>query len=242
MQANNAARLSDDTYAPVIYIHRCTISRTHTYIIQVAMRNAGPNKHQQRTELTRRKLLKAGMRVFARDGFEAARIEDIAAESGHTRGAFYANFKDKEELFFALLEREASTRLVKLRSTLERCPSGAERMQVLREFYLRRAADRQWVMLMLEFRLYAVRHGRMRAKLAAAHRRILSSLNYTFVGDLIPSLVKYGSAAEEEIVRALLEATLNGLALERAYDPKRISEEQVRHMLGRVFDVFTKSA
>ena len=54
------------------------------------------NKHQRRTEETRRKLLAAGLRVFARDGFEASRLEDIAAEAGHTRGAFYANFATKE--------------------------------------------------------------------------------------------------------------------------------------------------
>ena len=42
-----------------------------------------------------------------RDGFEAARIEDIAAASGHTRGAFYANFETKEDLFLALLEQQS---------------------------------------------------------------------------------------------------------------------------------------
>ncbi|HSU59543.1 MAG TPA: TetR/AcrR family transcriptional regulator [Bryobacteraceae bacterium] len=207
------------------------------------MTNAGPNKHQQRTEATRRKLLKAAKRVFARDGFEAARIEDIAAEAGHTRGAFYGNFKTKEDLFFALLEQEVTSRLEELRSTLERCEAGAKRVRAVREFYVKRAGDRQWVMLMLEFRLYAVRHAKMRTKLAAAHRRIRSSLNYSFVGHLIPSLVKQGpTTPEQEIVKALLEAALNGLVLERAYDPKRISEEQVLAALGRVFDVFTQDA
>jgi AcrR family transcriptional regulator len=182
------------------------------------------------------------MRVFARDGFEAARIEDIAAEAGHTRGAFYANFKSKEELFFALLEQGVQRRLVELRDVLEGCPSVAERMRSLREFYLKRSADRQWALLMLEFRLYALRHGRMRAKLAAAHQRIRSSLNYTFVEDLIPSLLRQKSQAEQETVKTLLEVALNGFVLEHAYDPKRISEDQVRSALGRIFDVFMPGA
>ncbi len=200
------------------------------------------NKHQQKTEATRRKLLKAGMRVFARDGFEAARIEDIAAEAGHTRGAFYANFKTKEDLFFALLEHESDARLTELRRLLERCPSQQERIKTVRDFYLNRAADRQWVILMVEFRLYALRHGSMRAKLAAAHRNIRSSLKHAFVGQLVPSLMKRSTELDEEITKALLEVTLNGLVLERAYDPKRISEQQMRQMLGRVFDVFTQGA
>ena len=83
------------------------------YIIVMA-RMSAPNKHQQRTEQTRRKLLEAGLRVFVRDGFEAARIEDIAAASGHTRGAFYANFETKEDLFLALLEQQAVKRVTEL--------------------------------------------------------------------------------------------------------------------------------
>ncbi|HEY7306516.1 MAG TPA: helix-turn-helix domain-containing protein [Bryobacteraceae bacterium] len=204
------------------------------------MVNPALNKHQQRTEATRRKLVKAGMRVFARDGFEAARIEDIAVEAGHTRGAFYANFKTKEDLFFALLEEEGNRRLTELRDILARCPSQESRIRALRDYYLKRAGDRQWVMLMLEFKLYALRHGKIRAKLAATHRHIRSSLNYTFVGDLIPAIRNSG-AEGREAVKGMLEVTLSGLVLERAYDPKRISEQQMQQILGRVFDVFMQA-
>lgn len=200
--------------------------------------NSGLNKHQQRTEATRRKLVKAGMHVLARDGFEAARIEDIAAEAGHTRGAFYANFKTKEDLFFALLEQEAVRRLTELRKILAGCPSEESRMRAVRGYYLKRAGDRQWVMLMLEFKLYALRHGKIRAKLAATHRQIRSSLSYSFLRDLFP-LMNEDCSEEKEIAKVMLDVTLSGLVLERAYDPKRISEEQMQRILGRVFDVFT---
>ena len=46
----------------------------------------------------------AARRVFARDGFEVARLQDIAQEAGKTRGALYSHFADKEDLFFALIE------------------------------------------------------------------------------------------------------------------------------------------
>src|SRR5271154_6388719 len=100
------------------------------------------NKHQQKSEETRRKLLDAALRIFARDGFEAARLEDIAKESGHTRGAFYANFDTKEDLFFALLEQQASERLKDLQRRLEKHDSVPGRLRTLRNFYLARATDR----------------------------------------------------------------------------------------------------
>src|SRR5579871_5690522 len=79
------------------------------------------NKHQQRTAATRRSLLQSARRIFARVGFEASRIEDIAAATGHTRGAFYAHFPTKEDVFFAIFEQEAGRRIEEIRQVLDGC-------------------------------------------------------------------------------------------------------------------------
>ncbi|MGA2212702.1 MAG: TetR family transcriptional regulator [Bryobacteraceae bacterium] len=199
-------------------------------------KNGEPTKHQQRTETTRRALLEAAKRIFARDGFEAARIEDIAGATGHTRGAFYAHFNHKEDLFFALFEQEAGERLRDLRSAMERCPDSGGRMRALRKFYVGRASDRQWVMLSLEFKLFAFRHPKLRARLARTHRRIRESLKLETIGNLIPELLQDGQELRE-VRRVALEAVLNGLVLERAYDPETISQTQASAVLGRMFDV-----
>jgi AcrR family transcriptional regulator len=49
-------------------------------------------------------LLAAAEIVFRERGFQGASIEAITAEAGFSRGAFYSNFKTKEELFIALLQ------------------------------------------------------------------------------------------------------------------------------------------
>jgi AcrR family transcriptional regulator len=53
---------------------------------------------------TRRALLDTARRIFARDGFQATRTEEIVEESGLTRGALYHHFRDKEDLFRAVHE------------------------------------------------------------------------------------------------------------------------------------------
>src|SRR3981189_3371420 len=63
------------------------------------------SRQAERTEATRQKLLAAAERIFARDGFEDARLVEVAAGAGVTRGAFYANYGGREEIFFALPER-----------------------------------------------------------------------------------------------------------------------------------------
>ncbi len=194
-----------------------------------------PNKHQSRTEETRRKLIDAGLRVFARNGFAAARIEDIAAESGHTRGAFYANFETKEDLFFALLEQQAEKRTKRLHSCLEMVKTREEAMQAIRTFYLEGAANRQWVLVTLEFKLFALRHGNPRAKWAAAHQRIRASLK---LGS-IEKLLGWGDRDPdaERLKKVTLEVMLGGLVLEHAYDPRRVSQEDATNLLGQIFDL-----
>ena len=73
------------------YIHECMQARPGQKKIQAAE--------------TRAQLLSAGIRVFAERGYHAARLEDIAAAAGTTRGAVYWHFADKEDLLIALLER-----------------------------------------------------------------------------------------------------------------------------------------
>jgi AcrR family transcriptional regulator len=53
---------------------------------------------------TRQKLLDAAERVFLRRGLQGSSVEEISAEAGFTRGAFYSNFKSKDQLFVELLQ------------------------------------------------------------------------------------------------------------------------------------------
>lgn len=190
------------------------------------------NKHQQKSEATRRKLLTSARRIFARDGFEAARIEDIAAHAGHTRGAFYANFENKESLFLALLEQQVSEYIGGLTSRLQHANSEHEKIQALREYYLERVSDRQWCMLMLEFKLFAVRHPRIRAKLARAHSEIRASVKLRADALLSSNLQRKA----EEATRVSLESALSALVLQHSYDPESLPEDQLVAKLGLIFD------
>ncbi len=192
------------------------------------------NKHQQRTQVTKARLLDAAYHVFTRDGFEAARIEDIAADAGYTRGAFYAHFKTKEDLFFALLEQKAAAHIEELRAALEVCRDDDEKLARLREFYVSKSAQREWSILVLEFKLYALRRRRKRARLAEVHRRIRGAVQVRIQASIAAPLKTTEDVPDAS--RAALESALTALVLERAYDPKRVSEAQARELLGQIFD------
>ncbi len=59
---------------------------------------------QLKREATYRKLVEAADACFLEKGFSATTTGDIVALAGNTRGAFYAHFKSKEEVFLHILD------------------------------------------------------------------------------------------------------------------------------------------
>lgn len=56
---------------------------------------------------TRDRLLAAAVEVFVEQGYDGARLQDIARAAGLTTGAIYANFRGKDELLFAAIGARA---------------------------------------------------------------------------------------------------------------------------------------
>jgi AcrR family transcriptional regulator len=179
-------------------------------------------------------LLDAAKRIFAQDGFEAARLEDIAAGAGYTRGAFYANFKSKEDIFFALFEEWVRERIESVTKALRRHSDPGEKLVALRTHYAELATDRRLVLISMEFKLFALRHPEAHARLRSRHRRVRASFGELFselmgaLGKTIPIAYPASSAS--------LGAVAQGLLLEHLVDPKTLSDGDVRHVLGLFFD------
>jgi TetR/AcrR family transcriptional repressor of nem operon len=63
-------------------------------------------EHKQKS---RAKILGAASRLFAERGFENVTIDEVMAEAGMTRGAFYAHFKNKSALYAESITAAAAT-------------------------------------------------------------------------------------------------------------------------------------
>lgn len=81
-----------------------------------------------RSEATRRTLVRAGRRLFARHGYGAVGTEAIVQAAGVTRGAMYHQFAGKAELFeavFEAVEAAVMTRLTRRLDEFERLAGNA---------------------------------------------------------------------------------------------------------------------
>ncbi len=60
---------------------------------------------RRRPEERPAEILDAALRVFCRSGFHKASLEEVAAEAGISKGTIYLYFKNKEDLFVAVVKR-----------------------------------------------------------------------------------------------------------------------------------------
>jgi AcrR family transcriptional regulator len=81
---------------------------------------------------TREKLFEAAAQVFGEQGIGGASIETIAAAAGFTRGAFYSNFKSKDELIIAMLENHVEQSIRRMHDLLARHKTLADFIDALK--------------------------------------------------------------------------------------------------------------
>jgi AcrR family transcriptional regulator len=185
-----------------------------------------PHK-QKRALQTREDLIRAARAIFARDGFEHARIEDIAAHAGKTRGAFYANFEDKEDVFFAIFEEDLLHDQKRVQPRLQAAETTEERIDAVTDDLLGLLRDRQRTLLGLEFKMYAIRHPQKQHRLAKLHAQMLLRCCTEKVDRLLPELADL-SVKEKGRRTAEIAAILDGAALNLLFDPSSLGEEQLR--------------
>ncbi len=94
---------------------------------------------QERSRATRARLLEAAEAVFAKKGYDGAKISDIAEEAGVSVGAVYFRFKDKSALFSAIAESFIEDARGGVNALLAASP--AKPGAVLRGFVLASAAN-----------------------------------------------------------------------------------------------------
>lgn len=190
------------------------------------------SRQAERSERTRSELLRAAELVFSRDGFEASRIEDIAAEAGRTRGAFYANFANKTEVFLALRSLAVLRRAKEIRQRVEGISGQEERYDAVTRYLLEQICDTQTQLLEIEFKLFALRHPEMLLELSEKHLEASTTINRRELADLFPE--KNESLAQTRCNTVVIESLLEGFALNAMFSPQALDEAQLKAIMPRV--------
>jgi AcrR family transcriptional regulator len=187
------------------------------------------SRHSLRAEQTRLALLTAAEKIFARDGFEAARIEEIAAEAGRTRGAFYANFENKTDVFLALRNRMIRRRAQELKERITGLPSDETRRNAILCYVMEAFIEPRAMLLQIEFKLYALRHPERLAEFAKLHVEASVAINR----EVLPELFTEQPPAAEVMSRdtIAIESVLEGFALNALFTPGLLTRAYLERVL-----------
>ena len=86
---------------------RCLLEIQEAFGLALSAHQAARPARQRRAEVTRARLLQAGLRLFEAEGFHATSSKKIAREAGVAIGSFYNYFQDKKALFLELFQERA---------------------------------------------------------------------------------------------------------------------------------------
>lgn len=161
---------------------------------------------------TQDRLKVAALKEIASSGFGGASIDRITETAGFSRGAFYANYKTKEEILLELL-REHNAREISEWEQLLQGPEDLEsiyaRMAARFDAYI---AQAEWGLFIVEVQLYAKRN----VEFADAYSSYLDQLNVGVSAMLAKLFEKAGKNPPAHIIEiaALLRSLVIGLSID----------------------------
>lgn len=177
-----------------------------------------PRTTQAYRDARRREILEAAFRCFARRGFHATTMQEIADEAGLSAGAPYRYFDGKQ----ALIEALAGAGREQKREALQRLQDGggADALtNVVRAILESLRAPEADAAVRLDVRLWgeALDHGELRAVVAAELDALVGPIADHLRAERAAGRIR-GDADPGAVARAVV-ALLIGFELQRAYAP-----------------------
>ena len=183
---------------------------------------------------TRACLMHSAAKLFTKRGLEQASIEDVAEDAGFTKGAFYANFRSKEELFLAMLDERFGERIEEIEHVIAGEGSATEKARRAGDDFAQMlAADPEWERLFFEFTAYAGRNDEFRQELMTRYHtmrdRVAAALRARGGESSRAGAIPYDRIA------MMTCAMANGYALERMLEGDDIPQDLYGSMLSIFF-------
>jgi AcrR family transcriptional regulator len=162
----------------------------------------------------------AALELTREKGFEQTTLAQIAARAGMTTGAIYGNFKNRDELFMALAERQWAP----IRPRFRPDSSFREKMRAVAEALLAALPERREAAVgALTFRAYALRHEEVRVQFRDAMAR-----GYDAGAAWFRALVDEDDLPmPADVLVRVINALIEGLVFQRFLTPELVPDEVV---------------
>src|SRR5215831_14168494 len=137
------------------------------------MANTAKRRRGDKRDRTRAALIEAAGRLVSERGYEKTTLEAVATSVGMSRGAIYGNFKNRDELFLAMVRAKWTPIVAPFTPGV----SLSEQMRIAGRFAYRAALERRpQAAAAAAFRLYVTQNPQLRDRLAKENAAILKRI------------------------------------------------------------------
>jgi AcrR family transcriptional regulator len=124
------------------------------------------------------RLIEAAETLFIRKGLDDTSVDEISEMAGYSRGAFYSNFENKEQVLLSLIDSVVSCggpQVPKALDDIFQQISGPERIAAVREWFSNQWRRNDFIALRMEFSRRAAKDRSIRKHLAKLWRQELET-------------------------------------------------------------------
>jgi AcrR family transcriptional regulator len=179
--------------------------------------------------------LSAALRVFARRGYRAAGVEEIAAEAGYSKGALYWHFSGKEELLLTLLEERVDSPMRKRFALLASAPPERDMsVEATRAFAEQIEREREALLLEREYWSLAVRDPELRVRYAERQQELRRELAVAMEARARHLGTPDLTMPPEDVARIVM-SIIGGLAIDELIDPGSVRPELLGEALAVIY-------
>jgi AcrR family transcriptional regulator len=171
--------------------------------------------------------------VFARRGYYEATVEDVVTEAGYSRGAFYANFTDKADLLFAVLDQEREREFGDLSSQIEAAEQEGETLSAMYAWFTKSLLG-PLERALAELRLAAMDNPEHQRRLVQNMRAIRVITTDLIVGYCDRHGVEL--SIDPSTFALMVIATVGGFADQIRLDPEGVPTESIAFALAALWE------
>ena len=182
----------------------------------------------------REAILRAGIKVFARNGYFSSKVSDVAAEAGIADGTVYLYFKSKDEILHSIFDRAMEEFIDEGKRELASITVPSARLRRIAELHLERlGADRNLAIVF-----------QVELRGSTKHMREFSAAGFSDYLDIITKTIKDGQSAGDFrrdvkpivaakiLYGALDEMVTNWVLSKKAYPLPPMAGEVLKIFLG----------
>jgi AcrR family transcriptional regulator len=184
-------------------------------------------------EQRRHELIDAAWRCVARVGYHNLSVDDVCAEAGLSKGAFYTYFGQKLDLLVALLDEDAASLEGLIAELGEAHASGVERIRRYLRAVLERGEDRAVVQMRADLWAEVRDDPEVQERFAEAVRQ-----RRALLAGWVEEAVRSGELADipANAFASILLALADGLMLHNSIDPGGFRWANIQRALAVLLD------